>query len=94
MKKIAQSAMTMFPNSKIFIPQINISPFLSKTQTSNLEAFNKYIVELSNEHQEIQIISKMPQEKFKTDENGKFPGIHWQPETANDMICHWLSHLN
>ena len=94
MKKIAQSATTMFPNSKIFIPQINTSPLLSKTQTSNLEAFNKYIVELSNEHQEIQIISKMPQEKFKTDENGKFPGIHWQPETANDMICHWLSHLN
>ena len=94
MKKIAQSATTMFPNSKIFIPQINISPLLSKTQTSNLEAFNKYIVELSNEHQEIQIISKMPQEKFKTDENGRFPGIHWQPETANDMVCHWLSHLN
>ena len=72
MKKIAQSATTMFPNSKIFIPQINISPLLSKTQTSNLEAFNKYIVELSNEHQEIQIISKMSQGNFKTDEMENF----------------------
>ena len=94
MKKVAQSAMTVFSNSKIFIPQINISPLLSKTQTSNLEAFNKYIVELSNEHKQIQITPKMPQQKFKTDENGKFPGLHWQPETANDMVCHWLSHLN
>ena len=94
MKKVAQSATTMFSNSKIFIPQINISQLLSKTQRSNLEAFNEYIVELSNEHQEIQTIPKMPQEKFKPDENGKFPGVHWQPETANDMVCHWLSYLN
>ena len=90
LKRMVSNTSKLFPHSKVYIPQINLPTDLSPQQRKTMNAFNDCIHELSSPSSLIHTIPKLPQTKFQT-ENG---GIHWLPETANNLMSHWLGSLN
>ena len=89
LKKMVSNSSKLFPNAKVYIPQINLPTGLNPKQRKTMNAFNDCIHELSSPLSSIQTLPLLPQ-SFQT-ENG---GIHWLPETANRLMSHWLGSLN
>lgn len=90
LKQLVQSSSKTFPNAHIYIPQLNFSASLSETQRASLDAINQTIMELAGNSSTFGTIPKLPAKLFHTHDDG----IHWTPQTANQLISHWLNHLN
>ena len=77
-----------FPNSSIHPVVINYSKKLSTLHRTNLDKLNAAIVQYPN----VQSIPKLHDSYFKIDEHDR-TGIHWNTESANAFLSHWISNL-
>ena len=76
-----------FPDSLIYIPLINIpQKRLKDHEKQNLRALNNFL----ERNDKINTIPTLPEKEFKL-ENDNY---HWRAETANNLLSHWLNHLN
>lgn len=83
-QRALKAAKDKFPKAHVWIPRINFSGCLPTLQQTNLQAINAYLA------RNCQTIPQLPNSDFHTvgDE------VHWTPETANNMLQHWLKFLN
>ena len=52
------------------------------------------IDELTKNTPNVHTITKLPHNKYTVDAKDTKYKIHWNRATANEMLSHWLSHLN
>lgn len=83
-QRALKAAKDKFPHAHIWIPRINFSGCLPTALQTNLQAINTYIA------RNYQTIPLLPSNEFQTIGDG----VHWTPETANNMLKHWLNFLN
>lgn len=83
LRSMFKKASSAFPHTDIRIPIINFSPLLSTEQKNNLITINKHI------EQNLPFFDPLPQELFHTINDN----IHWTPETAGEILSHWLTVL-
>ena len=91
-KQLVNSSSKFFPKAQIYIPQLNFSASLTSKERATLELLNTHLMELAgqSELESFGTIPPLPQNLFQTQKDC----IHWTPNTANAMICHWLDYLN
>ena len=85
-----------FPNTNVYIPQINIPPEITPEQKCSLNSLNQTMEHLTNTiypNTNIKILPKLPDNLFSINPKDRYR-IHWTQETANNMISHWLNNLN
>ena len=56
----------------------------------SLNALNTVLFEIAGTYNNIGTIPPLPKDKFHTVNDH----IHWTTQTANDMLNHWVNHLN
>ena len=81
-----------FPSATICIADLQWSPRLPKSEISALNLISVELKRLEDQ-KKIQVIPRLSDDKFSIHSNDKF-GIHWTKECANNMLEHWLDHLN
>ena len=91
---LLKSCSKVFPKSQIYIPQINVPPQIPPHQTNSLMILNQMINELTKSTPNVHTITKLPHNKYTIDAKDTKYRIHWNRATANEMLSHWLSHLN
>ena len=91
---LLKSCSKVFPKSQIYIPQINVPPQIPPHQTNSLMILNQMINELTKNTPNVHTITKLPHNKYTIDAKDTKYRIHWNRATANEMLSHWLSHLN
>jgi len=94
LKQLVRCSSKKFPNAQIYIPQINISPNITELQRESLGKYNEIVKELTESYPHFNTIPMLPNEKFQIDPKDIKYGIHWTNTTANEMLTHWLNHLN
>ena len=88
--KVLQATRKVFPNARIFLSSLQWDPKrISNSENANLEALHEGFKSAEG----IDLIPKLASEKFKIAPEDKY-GIHWTKESANQMLDHWLHHLN
>ena len=90
LRNLAKSASHRFPNTKIYIPQVNYSDRLPEAQKQSLSAFNSIATAIAEASDNISTIPKLNNSDFVTTPDT----IHWTAETANKMLAHWNNSLN
>jgi len=93
-KSLIELASKKFPTADIYIPQVNIPSRLQPNQKASLQALNASIQELASKSKKFKTLPTLPHRKFKIDPKDTKYQIHWTEETANEMLKHWLQHLN
>jgi hypothetical protein len=93
-KSLMELASKKFPTADIYIPQVNIPSKLQPNQKTSLQALNANIHELASKSRKFKTLPTLPHRKFKIDPKDTKYQIHWTEETANEMLKHWLQHLN
>ena len=66
LKKMVSNSSKLFPNAKVYIPQINLPTGLNPKQRKTMNAFNDCIHELSSPLSSIQTLPLLPQ-SFQTE---------------------------
>ena len=87
--KLLAKAKLVFPNSKIYMPQITYSDRLHPQECSNLQTINRFIAQIS---EPITAITKLPGRVGLKHPNTD--PVHYDRLTANKILRHWLLHLN
>ena len=59
-----------------------------------IKKYNEIVKELTESYPHFNTIPMLPNEKFQIDPKDIKYGIHWTNTTANEMLTHWLNHLN
>ena len=77
-RSIFETAARVFPNARIYMPQINASPNLRASP--NLKRFKTF--------------PQIPRRDFHIDPKDIKYSIHWTTDTANTIITRWLRDLN
>lgn len=85
--KMCTALKSKFPDTRIFIPQVNIPEDLPQFGIENLHSINEYLKTKLNH---ITVIPKLSQSKFTLAADG----YHWTQFTGNQFLNHWLAHLN
>ena len=88
--RVLQATRKVFPNAKLFVSSLQWDPRrISNSENANLEALHEGFKSADG----IDLIPKLASEKFQIAPEDKY-GIHWTKESANQMLDHWLHHLN
>lgn len=86
--KLLAKAKSVFPNSKIYMPQVTYSDRLHPNECSNLQTINKFIAQIS---EPITAITKLP---GRVGLRRPDDPVHYDKSTANKILRHWLLNLN
>ena len=76
-----------FAHSIVAIPEIYCSDRLPMVEQEQIMSTSKSLLDIRG----IVVIPKLEESSFETNVSDN---IHWTPETANNMLTHWLDHLN
>ena len=74
-----------FPNSNVYIQEINAPQNLPLKGTSNLENFNNFLPNIN-----LEVIPKLNDTDFELSPDN----YHWTKPTAKKYLDHWMDHLN
>ena len=74
-----------FPNSKIYIQEINAPQNLKLNGTQNLETFNNFLPNIN-----LEVIPKLNDTDFELNSDN----YHWNKPTAKKYLNRWMEHLN
>lgn len=83
-QKTLRATREKYPGSKIYIPIINYSTTLKPAEKATLKELNTYI------EKHYTFIPPIPMAQFHTTTDR----IHWTPDTAQNILTHWLNYLN
>ena len=81
-------AQRAFPNSKIYISQINYSNLLPQDERHCLQTINEFLANYSGH---AVVLDKIPIQDVKSVLNDP---VHYTAETANNIVSQWLQSLN
>lgn len=87
-RKVVNKAREAFPRAKLFYAMPNWSGNLPSTETKNLEKFSEMVGNSGTDI--VNLIPPISPDLFEVGPDN----IHWTPTTANNILDHWLSHLN
>ena len=104
-RSIFETAARVFPNARIYIPQINASPSLHEKHKECLCDVNWGLSNISDLWEQkskhitanlkrFKTFPKIPRRDFHIDPKDTKYSIHWTTDTANTIITRWLKDLN
>jgi hypothetical protein len=91
LNKLYFSCRRKFPNSNIWVPEVNADLRLPGGAIQTIRVLNSHIKLRFGLDFTIPIL---PSNKFNTCDKERHPFIHWTEPCANAMLQHWLDHLN
>ena len=89
-KKLLSAAKSVFPEAKISLASLQWDP---KRITSSQDANLKLLQEGFSGLKQVHLIPTLAQSKFEIQRLDQY-GVHWTMETGNDLLDHWIQHLN
>jgi hypothetical protein len=92
-KDLLTTCTEKFPSSHIILPQINIPPKVPPYQKLSLHSLNNAISQTVRSLKNCKTLPTLPEENYQINPKDTMH-IHWSENTANQMISHWLNHLN
>ena len=104
-RSIFETAARVFPNAKIYIPQINPSLNLQEKHKKYLYEINWGLFNISDLWEQkskhikanlkcFKTFPKIPRRDFHIDPKDTKYSIHWTTDTVNTIITRWLGDLN
>ena len=90
MRKLLAAAHSVFPEAKIYLASLQWDPKrITSSQDANLNSLQDGFKDLK----QVRLIPTLAHSKFEIQRSDQY-GVHWTMETGNDMLDHWLQHLN
>jgi ribA/ribD-fused uncharacterized protein len=89
--KLFLNCRKQFPHSRICMAQVNSDHRLPSLQGEIITKVNSAIKAYFGQDHAIPLL---PSSRFHTAEAERHPYIHWTEPCANDILQHWLQHLN
>jgi len=93
LKRVINLAQKMFPNARIYIPQINYASDLAQEERASLDSLNSLLMESCGTNQKFHTIPKLSPHLFKISVNDGYR-IHWTDSTKESILSHWFQYLN
>lgn len=84
LQRALKEARDIFPQARIYVPEINYSQSLPLPEQNNLQQLNKYIKD------NYRYIPALSPRQFETERDG----THWTHPTALKLLQHWATYLN
>ena len=88
LKKMVSAIRHTFPDSDLYIPQVQFSNKLSSKKQENLKKFNEELSTLKS------VTTLPPLSKGFFIANDDPYNVHWTNSTANALLKNWIHHLN
>lgn len=90
LRKVVNEALHIFPNSRIYLANIQYCQALSRQEKDTISILNDDMKSLASTKKDVLTIPALPKAKF----NVGHDNIHWTENCANATLNHYFNHLN